>query len=226
MHYWIRIVILVVCFQHTASIVIAQPDSLWSRTFGGGDLDVCNSVQQTTDGGYILGGYTYSYGAGYRDFWLVKTDANGDSLWSRTFGGSSIDECWSVQQTTDGGYILGGYTYSYGAGYSDSWLVKTGSEGTPVWERRIPAPQEFTLSVYPNPFNPTTTISFDIAEASSAALSVYNLSGQIVETLVNRPMQPGQHTVSFDGTGLSSGIYFYRLTAGSHSMTKKMVLMK
>jgi len=110
-------------------------DSLWSRTFGGSQGDVCRSVQQTTDGGYILGGWTASYGAGNDDFWLVKTDSLGDSLWSRTFGGSNLDYCRSVQQTTDGGYILGGYTESYGAGQSDFWLVRADENGDSLWSR-------------------------------------------------------------------------------------------
>ncbi len=113
----------------------AQPDSLWSHTFGGSDRDECTSVQQTTDGGYILGGETYSYGVGGSDFWLVRADANGDSLWSRTFGGSDDDVCFSVQQTTDGGYILGGMTRSYGAGSLHFWLVKTDVSGTEEWSR-------------------------------------------------------------------------------------------
>jgi hypothetical protein len=113
----------------------ANGDTLWTRTFGGSSSDYCRSVQQTSDGGYILGGWTQSYGAGSRDFWLVKTDSNGDSLWSRTFGGSSQDECNSVQQTTDGGYVLGGRTDSYGAGGRDFWLVKTDSNGDTLWTR-------------------------------------------------------------------------------------------
>ncbi len=110
-------------------------DSLWSRTFGGSSYDGCYSIQQATDGGYILGGYTESYGAGHRDFWLVKTDATGTEEWSRTFGGSSHEECQSVQQTSGGGYILGGYTESYGAGSDDFWLVKTDSNGDSLWSR-------------------------------------------------------------------------------------------
>ena len=110
-------------------------DSLWSRTFGGSSHDGCYSVQQATDGGYILGGYTESYGAGHRDFWLVKTDVSGTEEWSRTFGGSSHEECQSVQQTLGGGYILGGYTESYGAGSDDFWLVKTDSNGDSLWSR-------------------------------------------------------------------------------------------
>jgi len=109
------------------------PDSLWSRTFGGGD--VCYSVQQTADGGFILGGETSSFGAGGRDFYLVRTDANGNSLWNRTFGGSSDDVCYSVQQTSDGGFILGGYTFSFGAGIDDFYLVKTDANGNQLWSR-------------------------------------------------------------------------------------------
>ncbi len=128
---WVAASLFLIVFQAFAQ----PPDSLWSRTYGGSSTDRCYSVQQTTDGGYILGGDTYSYGAGSYDFWLVKTNANGDSLWSRTFGGSDNDRCYSVQQTTDGGYILGGLTYSYGAGQADIWLVKTDANGDTTWTR-------------------------------------------------------------------------------------------
>jgi uncharacterized delta-60 repeat protein len=113
----------------------ADGDSLWSRTFGGSGYDVCEAVQQTSDGGYILAGCTESFGVGSYDIWLVKTNANGDSLWSRTFGGNDYDWCYSVQQTSDGGYILAGYTGSFGAGLSDSWLVKTDANGDSLWSR-------------------------------------------------------------------------------------------
>jgi hypothetical protein len=107
----------------------------WRRTFGGSDYDIAHSVQQTTDGGYILVGVTSSYGAGSADSWLVKTNSAGNEEWSRTFGGSDSDYARSVQQTTDGGYILAGKTYSYGAGSADSWLVKTNSGGNEEWSR-------------------------------------------------------------------------------------------
>jgi hypothetical protein len=82
------------------------------------------------------------------------------------------------------------------------------------------------LQNYPNPFNPLTTLQFTIADRQSTILSVYNLLGQEVTTLVNEVKSPGTYTVSWDATGQSSGVYFYRLTAGSFVSTRKLVLAK
>jgi len=107
----------------------------WNKTFGGSSNDEAYSIQQTKDGGYILAGRTYSYGAGSSDAWLIKTNANGIEQWSKTFGGSSNDEAYSIQQTKDGGYILAGNTTSYGAGDDDTWLIKTDANGNKVWDK-------------------------------------------------------------------------------------------
>ncbi|MBU0692742.1 T9SS type A sorting domain-containing protein, partial [bacterium] len=79
---------------------------------------------------------------------------------------------------------------------------------------------------YPNPFNPETNISFDLAEAGAIKLTVFNPLGQTVATLVNGTMASGRHTIAFDGTNLTSGLYYYRLEAGDFSAIRKMVLMK
>jgi hypothetical protein len=112
-------------------------NKVWDNTFGGANTDWADSVQQTSDGGYILAGHTMSYGAGNGDFWLVKTDSDGNKQWDKTFGGTGRDEAYSVQQTSDDGYILAGFTESYGAGFTDAWLVKTDSEGNKVWDKTL-----------------------------------------------------------------------------------------
>jgi hypothetical protein len=111
------------------------PDTLWTKTYGGTGYDRCCSVHQTTDGGYILGATTESYGAGNLDFWLIKTNPVGDTLWTKTYGGDSTESAKSVHQTTDGGYIVAGYTKSFGLGFSHIYLVKTDSLGDSIWTK-------------------------------------------------------------------------------------------
>jgi len=120
-----------------AAVAVAQPapDTLWTRTYGGSSEDWAHSVQQTTDGGYIVAGTTISFGAGSRDFYLVKTNGQGDTLWTRTYGGNGSDWAWSAQQTADEGYIVTGETYSFGEGGRDFYLVKTDSLGDMRWMR-------------------------------------------------------------------------------------------
>jgi hypothetical protein len=109
------------------------PDTLWTRTYGGNLDDIGYSVQQTTDGGYIISGYTQSFGSGGYDVYVIKTNANGDTIWTKTYGGSYIDVGNSVKQTTDGGYIVTGLT---DAGYGDDvWLIKTNSIGDTLWTK-------------------------------------------------------------------------------------------
>ncbi|MDH4212133.1 MAG: T9SS type A sorting domain-containing protein [candidate division WOR-3 bacterium] len=106
----------------------------WIRSYGGSSYDGGTSIDTTTNG-YIIGGFTNSYGAGGSDVWLVRTNASGISQWTQTFGGVENDWASSVASTADGGYIIAGYTASYGAGSWDAYLIKTDSNGDSIWTR-------------------------------------------------------------------------------------------
>ena len=111
----------------------AKGNEVWSKTFGGSGRDYGYSVQKSSDGGYVVAGQTDSFGAGKDDIYLIKTDAEGNEVWSRTFGGSGRDFGRSVRQTADGGYIIAGTTYPRGASYSDICLIKTDNDGNKTW---------------------------------------------------------------------------------------------
>ena len=107
----------------------------WSRVFGGSQYDEARHIQQTSDGGYIISGTTKSYGFGGSDIWLIRTNSQGDSLWTKTFGGTGLELGADVQILEDGGFILLGSTESFGNGSSDIWLIKTDSQGETTWAK-------------------------------------------------------------------------------------------
>ncbi|OGF59176.1 MAG: hypothetical protein A2Y62_11115 [Candidatus Fischerbacteria bacterium RBG_13_37_8] len=107
---------------------------VWQRTYGLGGIDNAESIQQTTDGGYIVVGTTLSFGAGAEDLWVLKLDPSGGIIWQKTYGGSSNDYAESIQQTTDGGYIVVGTTLSFGAGNYDFWVLKLDASGEIIWQ--------------------------------------------------------------------------------------------
>jgi hypothetical protein len=123
-----------VIFVTSLPIAPAYADN-WREIFGGSGWDRGNSVQQTADGGFIIAGYTESFGAGAADIYLIKTDASGNEMWSKTIGGEDVDVGFSIQQTTDGGFIIAGFTMSFGAGAEDVYLVKTDAEGVEMWSK-------------------------------------------------------------------------------------------
>jgi predicted secreted protein len=112
----------------------------WNKTYGGKNFEAATCLKQTKDGGFVLVGYTYSYGAGGSDIWLIKTDKYGNAQWNITYGGSNEDYGFCVTQTTDGGYAIAGSTSSFGAGVYDFWLIKTNGLGQPVWNKTYGGP--------------------------------------------------------------------------------------
>jgi len=118
----------------------ADGNTQWNKTYGGELAEVSGDMCVTTDGGYAMSGYTKSFGAGGQDFWLVKTDANGNTEWNMTYGGTGNDVGIHVIQTADGGYALACLTTSFGAGSLDFWFIKLDASGNTEWNMTYGGP--------------------------------------------------------------------------------------
>ncbi|HOJ93323.1 MAG TPA: delta-60 repeat domain-containing protein, partial [Dictyoglomaceae bacterium] len=104
----------------------------WEKTYGGSGYDEAYSIQQVADGGYIVAGETYSFGTS-GDAYILKLQSDGSLDWYETYGGSDYDGARSIQQVADGGYIVAGDTRSFGAGWSDAYILKLKSDGSLDW---------------------------------------------------------------------------------------------
>jgi hypothetical protein len=147
------------------------------KTYGGIWYDVATSVQQTSDGGYIVAGITNFFGAGNYDILLLKTDANGNIIWAKTYGGTNYDYASSVRQTSDGGYIVAGWTGSFGAGAYDFFLIKTDENGSSCSIDQSVSPTVNTVSkpiitVFPYVSFPIPTVLFVSPTVTSPTLTV------------------------------------------------------
>jgi len=220
-------------------------DSLWTKTFGDTEVDAAYSILQTPDSGYIAVGH-------YRDvavdstsgMYLIKLDNSGDTLWTRSYGGSAYDCGYSVDQTTDGGYVVTGRTSSFGAGLDDIYLIKTDSLGFTGIEENPPSakPKAFEISAYPNPFNANCRIMIDDCGMGIDAIEVFDVSGRMVTPPAplnrgERGKSPLSKRLSPSGgdlggfiwqpaPSLGSGVYLVRATIGDESATKRIVYLK
>jgi ribosomal protein S11 len=149
----------------------ANGNIIWAKTYGGTDVDLAYSVQQTSDGGYIVAGKTSSFGAGA--VFLIKTDANGNIIWAKTYGGTYFVGASSVQQTSDGGYIVAGETYSFGADNDDIFLIKTDANGNigSCSIVRSASPTVNTISPTVNTPSPSVSSVIPIVNSVSPAIS-------------------------------------------------------
>lgn len=114
---------------------VSYPQITFQKTFGGSATDYAYTLTQTTGEGYILAGYTESFGEGSRDVYLIRTDQQGNMLWSKTIGNSNTDYAWAIAQTADGGFIIGAHTESFGQGGHDVNLIRTNPQGEVIWSK-------------------------------------------------------------------------------------------
>ncbi len=107
----------------------------WQKAYGGNSYDNVEDIQQTSDGGYIVAGFTYSFASVWdTDVWILKLDLNGNIQWQKAYGGGHDDVASSIQQTSDGGYIVAGETCSFGY-YCDAWILKLDANGNIEWQK-------------------------------------------------------------------------------------------
>jgi len=212
-------------------------DIVWQKCLGGTGYDVAYSVQQTSDGGFIVAGYTRSNNgdvsghhgsADSADYWVVKLNSSGDIIWQKCLGGSRGDVAYSIQQTSDGGFIVAGYAYSNDGdvsgnhGCCDYWVVKLSPVGV---SENVIVPEKFKLSVFPNPFNSSCMIT----APSGAKLEIYDLQGRLISKGIQSFSESqGKRTLIWqpDKT-IRSGVYIVKATMeDGRKRIKRMVLVK
>jgi len=215
----------IVCGSNTvddegANVWLCKLDSngntVWERYFGGDAFDEGFCVDQTTEGGYIVTGYTESFGAGMKDVYLIRTDADGNELWSQTYGGSMGDVGAYVEETTDGGAFIAGYTRSFGAGDKDFYVIKLDNIHVGINDISNSAS---SLNNYPNPFNTKTTIEFENPDRKIYTLKITDITGKIVRVVENIR----DNKIDVYRQDLPNGIYFIELR-GANIFKGKMVI--
>jgi hypothetical protein len=285
----------------------------WSKTLGGTEEDVAQSIIQTTDGGYIAAGYTNSFGAG--NMYIVKLDGSGNTCGTSTnppsqsgtgdtfgtppstvmtppstvttptptvsSGGTVTNICtiipveltsfiasiiqnkvalnWTTATETNNqmfeierraeleeyykiGYVEGAGTTTEPKEYSYiDQTVETGKHYYRLKQIDFNGDYEYSEEVfvevngsitfgleqnYPNPFNPTTKIRIALPKSSFAKLVVYDMLGRELETILNEHLNAGTYEADWDASKFTSGVYYYKLTSGDYTETKKMILIK
>lgn len=190
-------------------------DTLWTKTYSGSQG---YSGQQTSDGGYIITGWAEPLGPNNSNVWLLKTNSSGDTLWTKVFGADEYEQGRSVQQTSDGGYILCGFTDSYGAGNYDIWLIRVAAETTAVKEI---TKADFTI--YPNPTREKFSVSGLEPGVEINQFEIIDLYGKVIKSFKGELITEG---MNFDVSNLTAGMYFCRFYFENEIITKELIIQK
>lgn len=213
----------------------ADGDSLWTRIHGGPEGEVGYAVRETDNDEFVIAGWTVSFAVGASDVYLVKIDANGGILWTKTYGDTGYDWSHGVEVTPEHGYIIVGGTDSFGAGDPDVYLIKTEPNPGPLAgiDRRVTDLSDVAeLSVpSPNPFSTSTRFLFSVPTAGAVEVRVLDVAGRVVRTLYGGSVAKGPHFLQWDGLddngrGAASGVYFVRLEYHSKALNQRLVLVR
>ena len=203
------------------------------------DTDQANDIIPASNGGYYILGSTSVYpgSAGQDDLWLLKTDEDGDTLWTEIIGGEYWDYGQSIIELDNGELILAGTTDSY-TDYpnnpydTDAWLISYTPEIMNVIDADLGSYSDYKLyTAYPNPFNLATTLRYDLPVDGLVNITIYDMKGRVVRTLLNREQTAGTILIQWNatndaGTPASAGLYLYVIQTDDFWQTKKMVLLK
>ncbi|MBN2613356.1 MAG: T9SS type A sorting domain-containing protein [Bacteroidales bacterium] len=203
-------------------------DTLWTRVIGGSKTGSLKRSLQVADGNFIILGYISAEEEEKVDIVLTKVDTSGNILWTRYFGGTGHDLGNDLIETSDKGFLITGYTESFEADKDyDFYLVKTNGEGTFTQTEEhelIPVNGESNLlSGFPNPFSQYTTIRYVLPAAGETEVSIFDVSGRKLETLVRGYMPAGSHTYTWDAGDYPGGVYFCTLRTAKNTAVIKIL---
>jgi hypothetical protein len=202
----------------------ANCDTLWQRSILHETYVSLADVVATPDGGCVVAGSTWQDG----NIYIARFSATGNILWEWTLGDSMSVTAAEIDLTSDMGYLIVGTKDGVSGRGGLVYVVKTTPDPTLDAGQLTPIPvSRFELQpAFPNPFNPSTTISFSLPRTGDVKISVYDIGGRLVHTLREGRLEAGEHSVEFDGRALPSGIYFARMVAGEFVKVQKMILLK
>jgi hypothetical protein len=213
-------------YNISGRIIDTLGDSLRGWYYGGYEDDIGYSIIQSINKNYITLGYTKSFGAGNEDVYVFKSDPIGQFvIWSRVFGGINTDWGYCVANTSDSGFIICGYTESFGSGGADVYLIKTDSLGNVAEVKEQPdhrtSPKSIKFNCFPNPFTTVTSIQLHGTDLNQESyLYVYNQTGRFVKSV---KMITKSYQFSSD---LPPGVYFLKINVGEYIETKKLIKIK
>ncbi|MDZ7332240.1 MAG: T9SS type A sorting domain-containing protein [candidate division KSB1 bacterium] len=211
----------------------ANGNKQWQKLYGWEHHDYANDIIATLEGGYLMVGSSERYYDAPMETWradlyIIKIDFAGNEQWSKLYGGLKGEGASSVRQTSDGGYIVAGGTGSYSRD-SDIYLLKLDRSGgfTPIVNSPEAVLGKFHLAQnYPNPFNSSTNIRYQLPHKTTVQITIYNIYGQIVRTLIHESQTAGSYHIRVEADDLPSGLYLYQIKTNEFSETKRMLLVK